>query len=403
MKYSFRNLTQYLFIILFSTFTLVANGAENVISKSYSVKSGGTLYIESDSGRIEIETWDKNKVDVKVTKKSRKEKRLKEFSVDIEQSGNDVSIEGESEWNSRVSVTYYIRVPKEYDLDLKTGGGSISVNDISGQIKMKTSGGAITVGNVAKGNVDVDTSGGSIKVGNVNGNLKADTSGGKIIVGKVTGKTDLDTSGGRIEVAHSVGQLNAETSGGSITIGSGDSDVNVDTSGGRIKIGMVKGNVKADTSGGSITVDGSKGNVQINSSGGNLKVGESGGYVKADTSGGNIIIKKANGYIEADTSGGRIEAEMIQTDNSKDTHVSLDSSGGDITLYIPKGIEATVNAKLKISHSARRDYRIYSDFPLTIKGEDSNRVSGKGKINGGGDKIDISTSNGDIYIKMIED
>ncbi len=403
MKHLTTNLTHYLVILLFSTFTLVANGAEEVISKSYSVKSGGSLYIESDSGRIEIETWDKNIVDIKITKKSRKERKLGEFNLDIEHSGSDVSIEGEGEWNSRVSVTYYIRVPKEYDLDLKTGGGSISVNDISGQIKMKTSGGAIKIGNVAKGNVDVDTSGGSIKVGNVNGNLKADTSGGKIIVGKITGKTDLDTSGGRIEVTHSTGDLNAETSGGSITIGTSDSNVNVNTSGGRIKIGMAQGNVDANTSGGSITVEGSKGNIKIDSSGGNLFVGESGGYVKADTSGGNITIKKANGYIEADTSGGRIEAEMIQTDNSKDTHVSLDSSGGDVTLYIPKGIEATVNAKLKISHSARRDYRIYSDFPLTIKGQDSSRVSAKGKINGGGDKIDISTSNGDIYIKMIED
>jgi len=402
MKYSIKKLTHYFIILLFSTFTLVANGAEEIISKSYSVKPGGTLYIQSDSGRIEIETWDKNKVDVKITKRSRKEKRLQEFDLDIEHTGNDVSIEGEGQWNSRVSISYFIRLPKEYNLDLKTGGGAISVNDISGQIKMKTSGGSIKVGNVAKGNVDVDTSGGSINVGNVNGNLKADTSGGKITVGKITGKTDLDTSGGRIIVAHATGDLKAETSGGSITVGTSDNDVDVNTSGGSIKIGMAQGNVKADTSGGSITVKGSKGNVQIDSSGGNLFVGQSGGYVKADTSGGNITIKKANGFIEADTSGGRIEAEMIQTDNNKDTHVSLESSGGDITLYIPKGIEATVNARLKISNRARRDYRIYSDFPLTIKGQDSSRVSAKGKINGGGDKIDISTSNGDIYIKMLE-
>jgi len=403
MKHSTRNLTHYLIILLFSTFALVANGAEEVISKSYSVKSGGSLYIESDSGRIEVETWDKNKVEVKITKKSRKEKRLSEFKVDIEQSGNDISIEGEGEWNSRVSVIYYIRVPNEYDLDLKTGGGSISVNDISGKIKMKTSGGAIKVGNVAKGNVDVKTSGGSITIGNVNGDLKADTSGGRIVVGKITGKSQLDTSGGRIEIAHSTGSLKADTSGGSITVGTSDSDVDVNTSGGRIKIGMAQGNVKADTSGGSITVKGSKGSVEIDSSGGNLFVGESGSYVKADTSGGNITIKKANGYIEADTSGGRIEAEMIQTDNSKDTHVNLESSGGSITLYVPKGIKATVNARLKTTHRARKDYRIYSDFPLTIKGQDSSRVSAKGKINGGGDSIDISTTNGDIYIKMIED
>ncbi len=402
MKQASKSTTRYIFILLISIFTLAVNGAEKVINKSYSVKSGGSLYIESDSGKIEIETWGKNEVGVKITKKARKKNRLDEFKIGIEQDGNDISIEGEGEWNSRVSVNYFIKVPANFNLDLKTGGGSISVNDISGEIKMETSGGAIKVGDVAKGNVDVDTSGGSIKIGNVNGNLKAETSGGKIVVGKITGKTDLDTSGGKIEIVHSSGELKAETSGGSITVGTGDSDIVVNTSGGSIKIGMIQGNVKADTSGGSIAVEGSNGNVKIDSSGGNLFVGKSAGYVKADTSGGNITIKNAKGYIEADTSGGQIEAEMTQTDNSKDTHVSLDSSGGDVTLHIPKGIKATVHAKLKISHSARRDYRIYSDFPLTIKGENSNSVSAKGKINGGGDKIDISTSNGDIYIKMLD-
>ncbi|MFT6732718.1 MAG: hypothetical protein ACJAS9_000900 [Polaribacter sp.] len=71
---------------------------------------------------------------------------------------------------------------------------------------------------------------------------------------------------------------------------------------------------------------------------------------------------------------------MIQTDNSKDTHVNLDSSGGSITLYVPKGIKATVSAKLKITQSARKVYRIYADFPLTIKGEDSSRISAKEKL-----------------------
>ncbi|MGB0495785.1 MAG: hypothetical protein ACPGJI_05455, partial [Kangiellaceae bacterium] len=118
MKHSIKKMTHYLVLIFLSSFALSATSAEKVISKSYSVESGGSLYIASDSGKIEIETWDKDKVDVKITKKSRKEARLDEFNINIEKSGNDVSIEGEGEWNSRVSVKYFIKVPKEFDLDL---------------------------------------------------------------------------------------------------------------------------------------------------------------------------------------------------------------------------------------------------------------------------------------------
>ncbi len=402
MKLLTTKLAQLGFIILLGSLSWTAMAAEKTLNKTFNVKAGGQLSLHSDSGKIQVTAWDKNQVQVSVLKKARKASSLDAFEVSMEQSGNEISIEGSGSWNNRVRVIYRIQVPKNFDLNLETGGGAIEIGDISGEINAETSGGSIKVGNIAKVNVKVDTSGGSIKIGDVKGDVKADTSGGSISVGRVTGEMSLDTSGGSIKVVSSGENLKAETSGGAINIGPSQGDVDVSTSGGSIKVGMSQGNVKADTSGGQIRVEGAKGNVNINSSGGNLYVGESGGYVKADTSGGNITIKKAKGYIEADTSGGSIEAEMIETDNSKDTHVDLDSSGGTITLYLPENIKASVSANLRLTHSARRDYRIYSDFPLTIQGEDSNRIRGKGKINGGGDKVKIGTTNGDIYIKKIK-
>ncbi|MBN1472920.1 MAG: hypothetical protein JW925_14190, partial [Syntrophaceae bacterium] len=131
---------------------------------------------------------------------------------------------------------------------------------------------------------------------------------------------------------------------------------------------------------------------------GNINIGMTDGDVDANTSGGSIRIMQAKGAIDAGTSGGAIEAEMIETDNSKDTHVILHSSGGPLTVYLPATIEATVSADLKISRFADRDYEIYTDFPLSIKGEDSDHISARGDINGGGDRIQLSTTNGDIRI-----
>jgi hypothetical protein len=394
----------FLLVALFGVMaaTPAKSETEN-IDKSFSVKSGGTLTIESDQGSFNVETWDKQIVEVLAEKKAKKQKQLDGFKVTFYQKDNDIFVEGDGDWNNKVSVKFIIKVPQEFNLELKTGGGSIGVADISGEIKVSTRGGSISIGNVTQGNVEANTSGGSIKVGDVDGNLKVDTSGGSIRLGKIIGKSSIETSGGGITLEQGGSDVKAETSGGSIKIGPVKGKVNVHTSGGSIRIGMADDDVIAETSGGTIKVEGSKGSVKIVSSGGNLFVGSSGGPVKAETSGGNIKILQARGFIEADTSGGKIEAEMIIDDKKVDTHVNLDSSGGSLTLHIPKNLAASVSATLKITRSAKGDYLIYSDFPLTIKGEDSSKITAKGDINHGGDKITLSTTNGDIHIKMLEE
>lgn len=399
MKLKFRNFFGYLIAVCGLVISSSAIGEVENVEKRFDVSSGGTLNLNSDRGSIELESWDRSEILIEVRKKARNQERLDEFKLTFDQKGSDVYVDGDSDWNSKVSIKYKIKVPAEFNLDLKTGGGSIKVGDVSGKIKVHTSGGSIKIGNVAQGEVDANTSGGSIKVGDVNGNLKVDTSGGSIKIGEVTGTSDINTSGGSIGLASGGNDVKADTSGGNIKIGPVSGNVEVDTSGGSIKIGMSQGDVKAETSGGSIKVEGAKGKVNVDTSGGSIAVASSGGPVVADTAGGNIRIKQANGYIEAQTAGGSIEAEMIAT--SGDTHVKLESAGGSITLYIDRSLAATVDARLRITRSAKRDYRIYSDFPLTIQGEKSDRITGKGDINGGGDRIQLSTTNGDIYIKTL--
>jgi hypothetical protein len=384
---------------LLSLFGSISYAAVEEIEKEFDVKPGGTLMINSDQGAINILTSKRDRVHVHIKKKANKESRLANFSADIEQQGNDIIIEGDGDWNSKVSVTFTITVPTKYNLDLKTGGGAISVDDISGELKLKTSGGSIKVADMAQGSLDADTSGGSITVGDINGNIKVNTSGGSITIGNITGTSKIETSGGSIKVESAKNDVTADTAGGSINIGPVDGNVTVDTSGGSIKVGETTGNVTAETSGGSIKIKASKGKVTADTSGGSIVVEGSGGPVTVNTAGGNVTILQANGPIVADTSGGSIKAEMIAT--SGDTSIDLESSGGSITLYIKASLAGTIDAELVTRSS--RDYRIYSDFPVTINNADNNKISAKGDINGGGDKIKLSTINGDIHIKKIKD
>jgi hypothetical protein len=125
----------------------------------------------------------------------------------------------------------------------------------------------------------------------------------------------------------------------------------------------------------------------------------SGGPVRANTVGGGITISRARGFIEAQTAGGSIEAELALADMKADGHCTLQTAGGNLTLYLPAELPATIDAQLRIERKVGRDYRIYSDFPVAIQGEGTRLITGKGEVNGGGNLMKLYTTNGDIYIK----
>lgn len=361
------------------------------IEQEFDVQPGGLLNIISDAGPITVRSWEQSRVRVRVI-------NPEAYEVSIDQSGNEVRVVAEDA-RGRSRIQFEAQVPRDFNLELDTGGGAIEVGDMLGDVYADTSGGSIIVGRVENGDVVADTSGGRIEISEViNGDVTADTSGGRIVIGNVIGDVNADTSGGSITIGNVDGDVIADTSGGNIDVGEVTGDVELDTSGGSIQAGYANGRMTADTSGGNITLEGSDRLLIADTSGGTIRVRRSGGPVEVDTSGGNIYLGPINGYIEADTSGGSIEAVLGVIEPGQDAHIDLDSSGGDIELRIPGGHAATVDARIEVSRRARGDYRIYTDFPLSITGQDDREVLGRGDINGGGDRIRIETSNGDIRI-----
>lgn len=404
------------------------------IDKTYKVGKGGTLKLSSDEGSIRINSWHEDKVRViaikraDVRNRSSAEEILEEIEVRIFKSGKDITVTGRTPWRRRrrsSSLSFEVTVPFRYNINLETDGGSIRIADLEGNVKANTEGGSIKVGQIENGNVDISTAGGSIKidgikngngnaktaggsikVGDVSGNLSVETSGGSIRFGKITGKAYGRTSGGSIKVEESGEDLNISTSGGSISVNHAKGPIRVSTSGGSISIGDTDGDVYAKTAGGSIHIGNAGGEVEAETAGGSISVEGSKGPVMVETAGGSIEVLNARGFIEAETAGGDIEAEMIVSDKNTDTHVDLETAGGDITLYLPGDLAATFDIELEITRRAWRDYKIYSDFPLTISDDDDDWrgdkvIVGRGDINGGGDRIRISTTNGDIRIKKI--
>ncbi|MCL1974523.1 MAG: hypothetical protein FWG54_06895, partial [Bacteroidetes bacterium] len=159
-----------------------------------------------------------------------------------------------SGWNrSGLSIAFKISVPQEVNTHLRTSGGSIRINNLSGSQDFATSGGSLTVEQVS-GKIVGRTSGGSIRLKASGDIIDVKTSGGSITAEDCNGTINLMTSGGSLKMSNLSGTIQATTSGGSISASSLKGTLKTGTSGGSVRLEGISGNVEASTSGGSMTV-----------------------------------------------------------------------------------------------------------------------------------------------------
>jgi hypothetical protein len=291
---------------------LAAQGAET--SKTFNVGDGGLLEVDTDVGSIEVSASGSGTVTVKVLRSG---SRADELELDFSQSGDNVSVRGEMPrrglfGGSSPRVRFVITVPRTYNVDLKTSGGSISVGSLTGQARVKTSGG-------------------SLDLGKIDGQIWGRTSGGSIVVDGCTEDVDVDTSGGSIEIGEVDGRVKARTSGGSIVVKQG-LDVDAETSGGSIRVEEVKGSVRAETSGGSIRAYISKqpsGDCRLTTSGGGVNV-----YLATDIA--LDISAHASGRVYCDLELSTVEKSKRSLTgklNGGGPELYLSTSGGNVEIH----------------------------------------------------------------------
>jgi len=259
MKNTFK-LTSFLsgvliYLVLFYSTALFAE----TFKDTFAVKQGGKLTIQTDAGSIRINTHNQPNIELTVKVESRDGDK---FGYKHELTDGNLTIIGETErnngWVRNLRVEFDLLIPKDYDVELNTSGGSLSIDDLTGELNARTSGGAISVGNIT-GDVILHTSGGSINTDTVTGNLNAHTSGGSINVTvdkQFSQDAKLTTSGGSITaylMANIQADIYASTSGGRVK-----SDFEID---GKVKKMSVKGKINGGgpkltlkTSGGSIKI-----------------------------------------------------------------------------------------------------------------------------------------------------
>ncbi|MBO0723563.1 MAG: hypothetical protein J2P41_22250, partial [Blastocatellia bacterium] len=168
---------------------------EGDIRRTFPARQGGKLIMDVSPGPIEVKTGGDSQIDVEITRKGN-EQLLREHEVTFEQADDGltgltirakVKYEGLRFWlSSGLNVKYVVTVPPEFNIDLKTSGGSITVGDLRGDVRVSTSGGGLRIGKI-DGPVIGNTSGGSISLAGCNGETQIKTSGGSIDIGSGSG------------------------------------------------------------------------------------------------------------------------------------------------------------------------------------------------------------------------
>jgi hypothetical protein len=121
----------------------------------------------SPNGGIKIEGWDRNEILVraKVQAQSRDEGGAREIAGEVDVTmGRTIESDGPRTGRGESwSVSYRVYVPYDSDLDLSSVNGGITIDDVSGQMRFRTTNGGIHLSGL-KGDVDGRTTNGGLNI-----------------------------------------------------------------------------------------------------------------------------------------------------------------------------------------------------------------------------------------------
>lgn len=182
---------KYLFLTLnLVLFSLVAQGAKSeytkTYTKTYSMATDGKVNIENIHGQVNIRTWDKGEVYIKVviTVDASSERKAEEdfdrieidFSNDSRYVSAKTTIDNKkSTWwfiqswwdDDDIKIDYEVSMPSGASLELSHKYGNADLGDFNSDVRINHKYGDLTINHVA-GNLDMDVSYGNASVAKAN-------------------------------------------------------------------------------------------------------------------------------------------------------------------------------------------------------------------------------------------
>lgn len=188
---------------------LASSGWADEWSKTFNVSGKADLKVMTTDASIIVDTWDKNTIEAHVTTLNYK---IGDGGITIEdrQAGDQVSIE--------------LKFPHEHLNFSFHGNRHVEINihmPRQGQVKLHTGDGSIHLSNL-KGNMELDTGDGHIEVESVDGSLHAHTGDGHIRADGRFDGLEIKTGDGKVDTRAEAGSTLGE---GGWEVDTGDGNV----------------------------------------------------------------------------------------------------------------------------------------------------------------------------------
>ncbi len=320
-----------------------------IIEKSYKVGNSTEISFSNSFGKIHLESWDKNQVDVKIeiivraSSESRAQDLLEKIKISISDSNPmselsfRTSIDGKNSGrNTSFEINYLVNMPKKNALDLKNSFGDVYIGALTGPVKL-------------------DVQYGNLNTGPLSGNSEI-----KLAFGSGYSSIALMRSG---DLRLSYSKLTIEEIG--------EADINSQFS--TLELGKA----------GRLDLIGKYGEIEI----GEIE------SLEADINFSGFEIDKLYKDIELDIDyGGNISIGLASTINK----VDIESSFGPLDLELPSGLNANFMAKLSFSDLKYSESQI--TFSKIIKDNTSSEYEGK-IGNGGGAVITVYSKYGSVRLR----
>jgi DUF4097 and DUF4098 domain-containing protein YvlB len=189
-------------------------------NKNYTVSGRAQVRVETNDGAVKVTTsGDQKQVEFRVDYEGFEIN--KNLHIDSRQVGDAVEINARISghwgfsWSKGRRIKIEVRMPKDADLTVDTGDGSVDTQAINGRVKIHTGDGSVRAEAVS-GNVDIDTGDGSITLAGAKGDIRLRTGDGHVEARDLDGKVDATSGDGHITVAGRLDALNIKTGDGSI-------------------------------------------------------------------------------------------------------------------------------------------------------------------------------------------
>jgi DUF4097 and DUF4098 domain-containing protein YvlB len=204
-----------------------------------------------------------------------------------------------------------------------------------------------------------------------------------------------------VEVGEVRGNARVQTVAGEIKLGTVMGDCTVISQGGPLDLGDILGTLLASTEAGDVIVRSVRDGGRVFTAGGLIRVLYSGGAITLQSGGGDIIMRQARGPVSAETHSGDIN--ITADPNQKTPRIAAHTAQGNIVLNLSPKYGADIDAVILTSDADANT--IHSDFAgLQIKSDQvgsRTRIHATGKVNGGGERVELYAEEGDIHISNL--